>query len=157
MDKSVWEVIGIPEIYSRDSHGKIILNLCAEIFSAISKPDHLHHQYHRQFTKQTLKSILMMLSRDTVYGLAQEYEWDTDEGEHAIRILDDLIATKVAELEKIVYQSVSKVRKKSRNNRMVMEDWKIACIMAGVFDFESEAEVHVEDVMEETVHKFTRP
>ena len=157
MDKSVWEVVGVPEIYNWDSRGKTILNLCAGIFSAISEPNHAHHQKHREYTHHTLNSILMMLTVDTVYDLSQEYEWETEDGEQAISILDNFITKKAHDLEKIVYRPVSRGRRKSSRQRSVFEDWKCACILGAIFDFEVEAEIHVEEVMETVVHQLPRP
>ena len=74
VDKSVWEVSGAPEIYKRDSRGKMILNLCAAIFSAITKPSHPQHSTHREHTKESLRTIVIMLSEETVGLLADEYE-----------------------------------------------------------------------------------
>ena len=157
MDKSVWEVVGVPEIFNRDSRGKMILSMCAEIFTAISKPNHPHHHEHRDYTAHSLRSILIMLSSETVSLLTDEYEWEREDGKRAFLILDEFINIKVKDLEEIVYKTTPRARRKSSRNRSAPEDWKTAYIIATVFDFEVESEEHVEEVMTAAVHQLPRP
>ena len=157
MDKSVWEVLEVHEIYNRDSRGKMILNLCASIFSAITKPSHPHHYNHREHTKESLRTIVIMLSEETVGLLADEYEWKKDEGRQAMLIWESFVELKVADLEKIVYQPTARDRRNSSRRRSTMEDYKNGCIFAATFDLEVEAEEYVEEAMTTKVKQLPHP
>ena len=153
MDKSVWEVVRVPEVYNRDSRGKMIITICADIFAAISKPNHPRHQKHREHTKHSLRLILSMLSMETIVKLIDDHEFEPEDGEQALEFLDQLIDSKLKDLEEIVYQPMRRLRRKSSRQRSSPEDWKIAGIIAAVFDFEVEAEEYVEDLMMTHIHQ----
>jgi len=141
---SIWDTVGISEVYGRDSRGKTILNFCADIFIVINNPNHPQHLEHRENTKHTLREILNFLSKSTVDLLSIQSEWEKDQSDKAVMILDAYIDKKVEELTRIVYRSTARSRRKANRRSFSIHDAKIACIFAQVFDFEAESEDFVE-------------
>jgi hypothetical protein len=128
-----------------DDRGKNILLILVDMLSAIRNPRHHQHHDHEEYSQDAILSILSILSNDTIEVLAQEYKWTKKKADLAHEILERLIQSKAAQLIAIIYRETPRTRRKSSLANVHIEDMKIACIMASIFDFELKAEEYVED------------
>ena len=146
-NKSVWEVLGIPGVFKKETKCKTILFFLADIIRATLEPSHIQHHCHEEYTKDSLWSILMYMSEQKRMMLTIKFTDDKASGEKADKFLNTFLLTKLKKLEEMVYRTLPLTQQELYGSSISYEESKLACLLASVLDVEEELESYVRKMM----------
>ncbi len=146
-DKSVWEIVGVPEVFKSQTKSRVMLYFLADIIRATTEPSHIQHYCHEEYTKDSLWSILMYMSEKKRTLVTKKFQDDKASGEKAYKFLDTFIQTKLKKLEEMVYLTAPLTQQELNGSSISYEESKLACLLASVLDFEEELDSYVRKMM----------
>lgn len=145
--KSVWEIVGVPEVFKSQTKSRVMLYFLADIIRATTEPSHIQHYCHEEYTKDSLWSILMYMSEKKRTLVTKKFQDDKASGEKADKFLDTFLRKKMKNLEEMVYRAVPLTKQELNCSSITYEESKLACLLASVLDFEEELESYVRKMM----------
>lgn len=143
MEKDVFERYPYPETYTGASRGKIVLHFLADMFAANMYINHPAYSDQRNYTSDTLWSVLRFATSDTRTKLFNKLIHNRDLTEKVDAVVNAFIMIKLGKLEEIFYQGIPLTQEELRLTNPNLEESRLARLVIEVIEFDGELKEHI--------------